>query len=153
MIDAGILDGDIVIVKRMNYAENGFFVGRAYSGQDVTQPDNGYISSADSVSRVFTIFFKGKGKEPLHYNANDLNDSIGVPEGVSSANLVGFVAAKHLDYDWIQAHVGTDPDTPTFYLKPYWTTLDGVTVTQNNIKGISITSDGTGFQSVTIPNP
>ena len=64
-------------------------------------------------------------------------------------NLVGFVAAKHLDYDWIQAHKGQTEGAATFYLKPYWTTLDGVTVTQN-IKGVNITADGKGISFVNV---
>lgn len=133
-----------------NYAENGFMVGTAHSGQTVTSPD-GKTGSADTVSRVFTIFVKNG--ETYSYNANALNPSIGVPDGVD-ANLVGFVAAKHLDYEWILAHKGqTDGSNVTFYLKPYWKTLDGVEVTQNNIKGVSITSDGKDIQYVNIPNP
>ena len=138
----------LTAVDDRNYAENGFFVGRSRQGQVVTGEENGYIKTADTVSRVFTIFVKN-GKT-YSYNANDLSPSIGGPQGVDK-NLVGFVAAKHLDYNWITAHVGTDPDTPTFYLKPYWTTLDGVTVEQDNIEGVSITSDGKDIQYVRIP--
>lgn len=139
----------LTAVDDRNYAENGFMVGTAHSGQNVSTLDAN-SGSADTVSRVFTIFVKNG--ETYSYNANALNPSIGVPQGMNP-NLVGFVAAKHLDYDWIQAHVGNDPDTPTFYLKPYWKTLDGVEVTQNNIKGVSITSDGKDIQYVNIPNP
>ena len=128
-----------------NYADNGFFVGDASDGQNVTSLD-GKSGSADSVSRVFTIFVKNG--ETYTYNANDLSHSIGVPDGVN-ANLVGFVAAKHLDYDWIQAHRGQTAGAATFYLKPYWTTLDGVTVTQN-IKGVNITADGKGISFVNV---
>ena len=140
----------LTAVDDRNYAENGFFVGKSRQGQVVTGEENGYIKTADTVSRVFTIFVKN-GKT-YSYNANALSPSIVGPQGVDK-NLVGFVAAKHLDYNWIKAHVGDDPDTPTFYLKPYWTTLDGVEVTQNNIKGVSITSDGKDIQYVNIPNP
>lgn len=128
-----------------NYADNGFFVGDASDGQNVTSL-NGKSGSADSVSRVFTIFVKNG--ETYSYNANALNDSIVVPEGMNP-NLVGFVAAKHLDYDWIQAHRGQTEGAATFYLKPYWTTLDGVTVTQN-IKGVNITADGKGISFVNV---
>ncbi len=147
-IEAGKLTSLYLLtaVDDLNYAENGFMVGTANSGQDVTSPD-GKSGSADSVSRVFSIILKNK--PALHYNANALNDSIVVPEGMNP-NLVGFVAAKHLDYNWIQAHKGQTADTATFYLKPYWTTLDGVTVTQDNIKGVNITADGKGISFVNV---
>jgi uncharacterized repeat protein (TIGR02543 family) len=133
----------LTAVDDMNYAENGFFVGNAHLQQKVTSPDDGYISSADTVSRVFTIFFKDEGKDPLHYNAHSLNEDIVVPEGVNE-NLVGFVAAKHLDYAWIQGHFSTDDNATsfTFYMKPYWKTLDGVTVEQDIIKGVNISNEG-----------
>ena len=133
----------LTAVDDMNYAENGFFVGNAHLQQKVTSPDDGYISSADTVSRVFTIFFKDEGKDPLHYNAHSLNEDIVVPEGVNE-NRVGFVAAKHLDYKWIQGHFSTDDNATsfTFYMKPYWKTLDGVTVEQDIIKGVNISDEG-----------
>ena len=137
----------LTAVDDRNYAENGFMVGTAHSGQTVTFPD-GNNGSADTVSRVFTIFVKNG--ETYSYNANALNPSIGVPQGMNP-NLVGFVAAKHLDYEWILAHKGqTDGSNVTFYLKPYWTTLDGVTVTQDNIKGVNITADGKGISFVNV---
>ena len=136
----------LTAVDDRNYAENGFMVGTANSGQDVTSLD-GKSGPADTVSRVFTIFVKNG--ETYSYNANALNPSIVVPDGVN-ANLVGFVAAKHLDYDWIQAHRGQTAGAATFYLKPYWTTLDGVTVTQDNIKGVNITADGKGISFVNV---
>ena len=137
----------LTAVDDRNYAENGFMVGTAHSGQTVTSPD-GKTGSADTVSRVFTIFVKNG--ETYSYNANALNPSIGVPQGMNP-NLVGFVAAKHLDYEWILAHKGqTDGSNVTFYLKPYWTTLDGVTVTQDNIKGVNITADGKGISFVNV---
>ena len=135
----------LTAVDDMNYSANGFMVGTANSGQDVTSLD-GKSGPADTVSRIFTIFVKN-GKT-YTYNAHALNDSIVVPDGVN-ANLVGFVAAKHLDYDWIQAHRGQTAGAATFYLKPYWTTLDGVTVTQN-IKGVNITADGKGINFVNV---
>ncbi len=147
-IEAGKLTSLYLLtaVDDLNYSANGFMVGTANSGQDVTSLD-GKSGSADSVSRVFSIILKNK--PALHYNANALNDSIVVPEGMNP-NLVGFVAAKHLDYNWIQAHKGQTADTATFYLKPYWTTLDGVTVTQDNIKGVNITADGKGISFVNV---
>ena len=135
----------LTAVDDMNYSANGFMVGTANSGQDVTSLD-GKSGPADTVSRIFTIFVKNG--ETYSYNANALNPSIVVPEGMNP-NLVGFVAAKHLDYDWIQAHKGQTDGAATFYLKPYWTTLDGVTVTQN-IKGVNITADGKGISFVNV---
>lgn len=136
----------LTAVDDRNYAANGFMVGTAHTGQNVSTPDAN-SGPADTVSRVFTIFVKNG--ETYSYNAHGLNDSIGVPEGMNP-NLVGFVAAKHLDYNWIQAHKGQTDGTATFYLKPYWTTLDGVTVTQDNIKGVNITADGKGISFVNV---
>ena len=136
----------LTAVDDMNYSANGFMVGTAHTGQNVSTPDAN-SGPADTVSRVFTIFVKNG--VTYSYNANALNPSIVVPEGMNP-NLVGFVAAKHLDYDWIQAHRGQTTDTATFYLKPYWTTLDGVTVTQDNIKGVNITADGKGISFVNV---
>ncbi len=136
----------LTAVDDMNYSANGFMVGTAHTDQNVSTPDAN-SGPADTVSRVFTIFVKNG--ETYSYNANALNPSIVVPEGMNP-NLVGFVAAKHLDYDWIQAHRGQTTDTATFYLKPYWTTLDGVTVTQDNIEGVNITADGKGISFVNV---
>ncbi len=136
----------LTAVDDMNYSANGFMVGTAHTGQNVSTPDAN-SGPADTVSRIFTIFVKN-GKT-YTYNAHELNKDITVPEGMNP-NLVGFVAAKHLDYDWIQAHRGQTADTATFYLKPYWTTLDGVTVTQDNIKGVNITADGKGISFVNV---
>ncbi len=136
----------LTAVDDMNYSANGFMVGTANTDQNVSTPDAN-SGPADTVSRVFTIFVKNG--ETYSYNANALNPSIVVPEGMNP-NLVGFVAAKHLDYDWIQAHRGQTTDTATFYLKPYWTTLDGVTVTQDNIEGVNITADGKGISFVNV---
>ena len=135
----------LTAVDDMNYSANGFMVGTAHTGQNVSTPDAN-SGPADTVSRVFTIFVKNG--ETYSYNANALNPSIVVPEGMNP-NLVGFVAAKHLDYEWIQAHKGQTDGAATFYLKPYWTTLDGVTVTQN-IKGVNITADGKGISFVNV---
>lgn len=136
----------LTAVDDRNYSANGFMVGTAHSGQNVSTLDAN-SGPADTVSRVFTIFVKNGAT--YSYNAHELNPSIGVPQGMNP-NLVGFVAAKHLDYDWIQAHKGQTDGVATFYLKPYWTTLDGVTVTQDTIKGVNITADGKDISFVNV---
>lgn len=133
-----------------NYADNGFIIGKAHSDQNVTSLDEEISGSANSLSRVFIIAIKkGDTYEQHRYNAHDLNEGITVPNGVD-ADLVGFVAATNLGLEWIRANRGTNDGTATFYLKPYWTTLDGVTVEQDNLMGVNISSNGKSIGSVPI---
>ena len=141
--------GYMTALDDRNYADNGFFIGKAHSGQDVTSPD-GNSGSANSLSRVFIIAIeKGDTYEQHRYNAHALNEDITVPNGVD-ADLVGFVAATNLGLDWIRLNRLTNDGTATFYMKPYWTTLDGVTVEQNNLMGVNISSNGKTINYVPI---
>ena len=135
-----------------NYTENGFSIGKARSGQSVTTPCAN-SGPANSVSRVFIIALEVNDKyEPHRYNAHDLNESITVPKD-GNADLVGFVAATNLGLDWIRTNRGqNNEEGATFYLKPYWKTLDGVTVEQDNLMGVNISSNGKSISKVKISN-